>query len=103
MPSRLLFGAPTARLNSARPNPSSERVNASSAATTRAEERPDDPSAGSAASAGLRDRVDRGKVLSQRSCARDQEEGRQIRRCKHGTQWSADAAYPGCYTFPSLA
>src|SRR5438132_9495305 len=35
--SRLLFGAPTARLSSASPMPSSDRVRASSAATTRAE------------------------------------------------------------------
>src|ERR1700682_5395034 len=45
MPKRLLFGAPPARLSSASPMPSSDRVNASSAAIRRAEERPEEPSA----------------------------------------------------------
>src|ERR1051325_7426810 len=62
MPRRLLFGAPTARLSSAKPSPSSERVSASSAAMTRAEERPDEPSAGSAGSAAVRDVADRGNL-----------------------------------------
>src|SRR5947207_14331234 len=53
MPNRLLFGAPTAMLNSASPIPSSARVKASSAATRRAEERPDEPSAVSVTSAAV--------------------------------------------------
>src|SRR5438046_9122600 len=53
MPNRLLFGAPTARLSSASPMPSSDRVKASSAAIRRAEERPEEPSA-SALSASYR-------------------------------------------------